>query len=60
MAAGIKGIVADLVTLQANGDYAGMNAFFDRYAKLDANAETVIATLKDIPVDIAPIYPDKL
>jgi hypothetical protein len=60
MAAGIKGIVAEIVTLQANGDYAGMNAFFDKYAKLDPNAEAVIATLKDIPVDIAPIYPDKL
>jgi hypothetical protein len=60
MQAGITGLVADLVKLQGNGDYAGMVAFFDRYAKLDPEAESVIATLKDIPVDIAPIYPDKI
>ena len=60
MQAGITSLVADLVKLQGDGDYAGMNAFFDRYAKLDPEAESVIATLKDIPVDIAPIYPDKI
>ncbi|WP_374655045.1 hypothetical protein [Phenylobacterium sp.] len=60
MQAGITALVADLVKLQGNGDYAGMVAFFDRYAKLDPEAESVIATLKDIPVDIAPIYPDKI
>lgn len=60
MAAGIKDIVADLVRLQGNGDYAGMVAFFDRYAHLDDEARTVIGTLKDIPVDIAPVYPDKI
>jgi hypothetical protein len=37
-----------------------MNALFDRYAHLDDNARTVIATLGDIPVDIAPVYPDKI
>lgn len=60
MQAGLTSLVADLVKLQGDGDYAGMNAFFDRYAKLDTEAESVIATLKDIPVDIAPIYPDKI
>jgi hypothetical protein len=60
MQAGITSLVADLVRLQGDGDYAGMNALFDRYAKLDPEAEKVIATLKDIPVDIAPIYPDRL
>ncbi|HEY9236729.1 MULTISPECIES: dipeptidyl-peptidase 3 family protein [Phenylobacterium] len=60
MQAGLTALVADLVKLQGDGDYAGMNAFFDRYAKLDPEAESVIATLKDIPVDIAPVYPDKI
>jgi hypothetical protein len=60
MAAGIKDIVADLVRLQGNGDYAGMVAFFDKYAHLDDEARAVIVTLKDIPVDIAPVYPDKI
>lgn len=60
MQAGLTSLVADLVKLQGDGDYAGMTAFFNRYAKLDPEAESVIATLKDIPVDIAPIYPDKI
>lgn len=60
MQAALTSLVADLVKLQGDGDYAGMNAFFDKYAKLDPEAESVIATLKDIPVDIAPIYPDKI
>ena len=60
MQAGIAALVADLVKLQGDGDYAGMNAFFDRYAKLDEEAQSVIATLKDIPVDIAPVYPEKI
>jgi hypothetical protein len=60
MQAGIAALVADLVKLQGDGDYAGMNAFFDKYARLDAEAQSVIATLKDIPVDIAPVYPEKI
>jgi hypothetical protein len=57
MAASLRDLVADLVKLQGDGDYAGMNALFDRYAHLDPEARAVIATLKDIPVDIAPVYP---
>jgi hypothetical protein len=57
MAAGIRDIVADIVRLQGNGDYKGAVAFFDRYAHLDDQAKGVIATLKDIPVDISPVYP---
>lgn len=60
MQAALTGLLADLIKLQGDGDYAGMNAFFDQYARLDPQAEAVIATLKDIPVDIAPVYPDKI
>jgi hypothetical protein len=60
MKAGITALVGDIVRLQGNGDYAGMNAFFDRYAHLDANAEAVIAKMGSIPVDIQPIYPDAI
>jgi len=58
MAAGIRGLTGEIVRLQGDGDYAGMKAFFDRYAHLDAPAKAVIATMGDIPVDIAPVYPD--
>ena len=60
MAAGIHDLVAEIVRRQGDGDYAGMVAFFDRYAHLDDNARSVISTLEDIPVDISPVYPDKI
>jgi len=60
MAAGVRDLVRDLVVLQGDGDYAGMKAFFDRHARLDAHAETVIASMSAIPVDIQPIYPERL
>jgi hypothetical protein len=56
MASGVRDLVGELVRLQGDGDYTGMVAFFDRYAHLDARTREVIATLRDIPVDIAPIY----
>jgi hypothetical protein len=60
MAAGIGDLVGEIVRRQGDGDYAGMVALFDRYAHLDDDARTVIATLGDIPVDIAPVYPEKI
>jgi hypothetical protein len=60
MRAGVRDLVADVVRLQGDGDYAGMKAFFARNARLDAQAQAVIATLSNIPVDIQPVYPDKI
>jgi hypothetical protein len=60
MEAGIRDLTADLVRLQATGDYAGMVAFFDRYAHFDDEARSVLPSFKAIPVDIAPIYPDRV
>lgn len=60
MQAGIRDLVADIVRLQGDGDYAGMVAFFDKYAHMDAEAREVVAGLKHVPVDIAPVYPKKI
>lgn len=60
MEAGIRDLVADLVRLQGNGDYAGTKAFFDRHAVLDDNARTVLAAIASIPTDIQPEYPGKV
>lgn len=60
MAAGVRDLVRDLVVLQGDGDYDGMTAFFDRHARLDAQAQAVIASMSAIPVDIQPIYPERL
>ncbi|MDQ3470880.1 MAG: hypothetical protein M3428_00610 [Pseudomonadota bacterium] len=56
----IRDLVGDIVRLQATGDYAGVNAFLGRYAVLDAEAESVIASMGGIPIDIRPIYPDRV
>jgi hypothetical protein len=60
MEAGIDELVAILVRLQGNGDYAGTKAFFERYARLDAQAQAVLATAAGIPTDIQPDYPERV
>jgi hypothetical protein len=56
----IRDLVSDIVRLQATGDYAGVKAFLGKYAVLDPEAESVIASMGNIPVDIRPIYPDRI
>ncbi len=56
----ISDLTRDVVIVQGDGDYDGAQAFLDKYAKLDANAEAVIASLTDLPVDIQPVYPERL
>jgi hypothetical protein len=58
--AGLKSLVAELVRLEGDGDYSGTKAFFARYARLDANAEAVLATTANIPTDIQPVYPARI
>ena len=56
----IRDLVGTIVRLQGNGDYAGTKAFLDKYAVLDKEAQQVIDTMKGIPVDIRPVYPDRV
>jgi len=56
----VTALVRDVVILQGDGDYAGSKAFLDSYAKLDDAAYAGIARASEIPVDIQPIYPEKL
>jgi hypothetical protein len=60
MEAGLKDLVAALVRIEGDGDYAGAKAFLDRYGRLDPEARSVIATMSHIPVDIQPVYPAKV
>jgi hypothetical protein len=57
---GMAALVAAIVKLQGDGDYEGVKAFYAKYAVLDAEAQAVIASTASIPVDIQPIYPEKL
>ena len=58
--AGVRDLVADIVRLQATGDYAGTKAFLAKYAAMDDEARQVTATMGHIPVDIWPIYPKRI
>jgi len=58
--AGIRDLVGDIVRLQANGDYNGTKAFLGKWAVMDAEAKQVTSEMTHIPVDIHPIYPDKI
>jgi len=46
--------------LQATGDYEGTKAFFARWAVLDGHATAAIAAMTGIPVDIRPLYPERI
>jgi peptidase M49-like protein len=56
----ISDLTRDVVIIQGNGDYDAANAFLENYAKLDADAEGVIAALTHLPVDIQPVYADEI
>jgi hypothetical protein len=58
--AGLAALVAELVRIEGDGDYAGARAFLDRYGRLDPDAQAVIATMTHIPVDIQPAYPGRV
>ena len=56
----IRDLVGTIVRLQGNGDFAGTQALLAKYAVLDPQAQQVVDTMKDIPTDIRPIYPDRI
>jgi hypothetical protein len=56
----LRELTALLVRLQGNGDYAGTKSFFDRHARLDNQARTVLAKAAGIPTDIQPVYPQRV
>jgi len=50
-------LVGEICTIQAEGDYAGSQAFIQRYGNLPEVLATALAKLGHIPVDIAPVFP---
>jgi len=43
--------------IEATGDYDRAKRLLDRYGKTNAEIESINARLKDIPVDIKPVFP---
>jgi hypothetical protein len=60
MESSVRDLLHDQLMLQALGDYEGTRAFFARWAVLDEHAEAAIAAMGGIPVDIRPIYPERI
>lgn len=43
--------------IEATGDYERAQRLLDRYGRSTPEIDAVIAGLRDIPVDIAPVFP---
>lgn len=56
----LAAMIADTIRLQGNGDYAGTKAFIGKWGVEDDHAKTVTATMTSLPVDIRPIYKDRV
>ncbi|MEA2163417.1 MAG: dipeptidyl-peptidase [Thermoanaerobaculia bacterium] len=53
----VRDLATELLTIEATGDYPRAKALLDRYGKETPEMAAVNATLKDIPVDITPVFP---
>ncbi len=53
----IRELLAEMLMLQATGDYEGTATFLDRYSQPSPELLAAIDRLADVPVDIRPLYP---
>lgn len=53
----VKSLANELLSIEATGDFARARRLLDRYAKSTPEIASVIGRLKDIPVDITPVFP---
>jgi hypothetical protein len=52
----VKSLANELLLIEATGDYDRAKRLLDKYGVDNPEIEGVIARLKDIPVDIAPVF----
>lgn len=52
----VRSLAAELLMIEALGDFDRGKRLLDRYGVSNAEIDGVIAGLKDIPVDIAPVF----
>ena len=53
-------LTAMFVRVQGDGNYENARIFLEEYGNLDDEARIVLESLDGIPVDIRPIYPDRI
>lgn len=56
----ISDLTGEIVRLQGDGSYEGVETFLQTYVKLDEPAKVVLGKLEDIPYDIRPVYPSEI
>jgi hypothetical protein len=54
---GIRSLATELLMIEATGDYARSQRLLAKYGVSTPEIESVTARLKDIPVDITPLFP---
>lgn len=52
----VRSLAAELLIIEGDGDYDRAGAFLKRYSGLSEEVKALLAGLKDIPVDIAPVF----
>jgi hypothetical protein len=52
----VRDLATELLTIEATGDYARAKTLLDKYGKETPEMTAVNATLKDIPIDITPVF----
>ena len=54
---GVTKLTHDLLTLEAEGSYDTAKSMLDKYAVIRPSMQQALDKLKDVPVDIAPVFP---
>lgn len=54
---GVRKLTHDLLTLEAEGSYDTAKSMLDKYAVIRPSMQQALDKLKDVPVDIAPVFP---
>ena len=53
----VRKLTHDILTIEAEGSYEKAKAMLDKYAVIRPPMESALDRLKDVPVDIEPIFP---
>jgi Peptidase family M49 len=55
--AGVTKLTRELLTLEAEGSYEKAKSILDKYAVIKPPMQQALESLKDVPVDIEPVFP---
>ncbi len=53
----VRNLASELLILEARGNYDGAKALIQKYRNLRPDVSAILERLKNVPVDIRPVYP---